>query len=82
MRRRLSRNGTIHQDSTGRTFITDAETATLTYDQLVAEAFVSNIVTLECVGNTVAGESISMAQWEWPTLHSLLEKAGAKNRRI
>lgn len=51
---------------------------TLTYDQLVAEPTVSQIVTLECVGNTVAGEFISTAQWKGPSLHSLLEKAGAK----
>ena len=50
---------------------------TLTYDQLRAEPSVSHIVTLECVGNTVAGEFISTAQWKGPALHSLLEKAGA-----
>jgi DMSO/TMAO reductase YedYZ molybdopterin-dependent catalytic subunit len=50
---------------------------TLTYDQLLAEPSVSHIVTLECVGNTVAGEFISTAQWNGPALHSLLEKAGA-----
>lgn len=50
---------------------------TLTYDQLLAEPSVSHIVTLECVGNTVAGEFISTAQWKGPALHSLLEKAGA-----
>jgi DMSO/TMAO reductase YedYZ molybdopterin-dependent catalytic subunit len=37
---------------------------------------VSQIVTLECVGNTVAGEFISTAEWTGISLRSLLEEAG------
>lgn len=51
---------------------------TLMYEQLLARPTVSQIVTLECVGNTVAGEFISTANWEGVPLKSLLEEAGAK----
>ena len=51
---------------------------TLTYEQLVAKPAVSQIVTLECVGNTVAGEFISTAEWEGVSLRSLLEEVGAR----
>lgn len=50
---------------------------TLTYQQLIAKPSVSQIVTLECVGNTVAGEFISTAEWEGVPLRSLLEEVGA-----
>ncbi|MEO5954631.1 MAG: molybdopterin-dependent oxidoreductase [Nitrospiraceae bacterium] len=49
---------------------------TLDYAQLLAKSTVSQIVTLECVGNTVAGEFISTANWEGVPLKSLLEEAG------
>ncbi len=49
---------------------------TLTYPQLLAQPSVSEIVTLECVGNGVAGEAISTAEWEGVKLKSLLEQAG------
>lgn len=51
---------------------------TLDYAQLLAKPAVSQIVTLECVGNTVAGEFISTAAWEGVPLKSLLEEAGAR----
>jgi DMSO/TMAO reductase YedYZ molybdopterin-dependent catalytic subunit len=51
---------------------------TLTYDQLLAKPTVSQTVTLECVGNTVAGEFISTAVWEGVPLRSLLEEAGTR----
>ena len=50
---------------------------TLTYDQLLEKPTVSSIVTLECVGNTVAGEFISTAKWEGISLRALLDEAGA-----
>ena len=50
----------------------------LTYEQLIGRATFSQIVTLECVGNTVAGEFISTARWEGVPLRSLLEEAGAQ----
>ncbi|MGZ9159094.1 MAG: molybdopterin-dependent oxidoreductase [Nitrospira sp.] len=50
---------------------------TLTYEQLVAMPTVSQIVTLECVGNTVAGEFLSTAEWGGVFLRELLEEAGA-----
>jgi DMSO/TMAO reductase YedYZ molybdopterin-dependent catalytic subunit len=49
---------------------------TLTYDELLARPTVSQIVTLECVGNTVAGEFIGTAEWEGVSLRALLEEAG------
>jgi DMSO/TMAO reductase YedYZ molybdopterin-dependent catalytic subunit len=50
---------------------------TLTYAQLVARPATSEIVTLECIGNTVAGEFISTAEWGGVPLRDLLEEAGA-----
>lgn len=49
---------------------------TLDYPQLLAKPSVSQIVILECVGNTVAGEFISTAEWEGVPLRTLLEQAG------
>lgn len=49
---------------------------TLTYEQLVEKVAVSRVVTLECVGNTIGGESISTAEWNGVPLRSLLEEAG------
>jgi DMSO/TMAO reductase YedYZ molybdopterin-dependent catalytic subunit len=51
---------------------------TLDYAQLLAKPTVSQIVTLECVGNTVAGEFMSTAAWEGASLRSLLEESGAQ----
>ena len=51
---------------------------TLPYEQLLARPTVSQIVTLECVGNTVAGEFLSTAEWEGVSLRSLLLEAGAR----
>jgi DMSO/TMAO reductase YedYZ molybdopterin-dependent catalytic subunit len=51
---------------------------TLTYEQLCARPSVSQVVTLECVGNTVAGEYIGTALWEGCSLPLLLEEAGVK----
>lgn len=49
---------------------------TLTYDQLIARPAVSQIVTLECVGNTLAGEFISTAEWGGTPLNWLLAGTG------
>ena len=49
---------------------------TLTYEQLLEKPAVSQIVTLECVGNTVGGEFISTAEWSGVPLRSLLEESG------
>ena len=51
---------------------------TLTYEQLLAKPAVSQIVTLECVGNTVAGEFMSTAEWEGIPLRPLLQEAGVQ----
>lgn len=53
---------------------------TLAYEQLLAEPAASQIVTLECVGNTVAGELMSTAEWEGVPLTTLLEKSGVRPR--
>ncbi|HKT36229.1 MAG TPA: molybdopterin-dependent oxidoreductase [Nitrospira sp.] len=53
---------------------------TLTYEQLIEKPAVSHIVTLECVGNTIGGESISTAEWTGVPLRSLLEEFGISDR--
>jgi DMSO/TMAO reductase YedYZ molybdopterin-dependent catalytic subunit len=55
-----------------------ARPITLMYEQLIARPTVSQIVTLECVGNTVAGEFMSTAEWTGIPLKSLLEEAGTR----
>jgi DMSO/TMAO reductase YedYZ molybdopterin-dependent catalytic subunit len=50
---------------------------TLTYSQLQERPAVSQIVTLECVGNGLAADAISTAEWGGVPLKSLLEEAGA-----
>ncbi len=49
---------------------------TLSYPELVALPSKSEIVTLECVGNGIAGEAIGTAQWEGVSLKVLLDQAG------
>ncbi|MDF0645148.1 MAG: molybdopterin-dependent oxidoreductase [Nitrospira sp.] len=49
----------------------------LAYDQFMAKPSITQVVTLECVGNTVAGEFISTAEWAGISLRSLLEECGA-----
>jgi DMSO/TMAO reductase YedYZ molybdopterin-dependent catalytic subunit len=51
---------------------------TMTYPQLLAQPTVSEIVTLECVGNGVAGEAIGTAEWEGMRLKHLLDHAGVR----
>ena len=55
---------------------------TLDYEQLCARPSVSHVVTLECVGNTVAGEYIGTARWEGCSLRSLLEEAGVRTDAV
>ncbi len=49
---------------------------TLVYDDLLARPTVSEIVTLECVGNGLAADAISTARWEGVPLRTILEEAG------
>ncbi len=49
---------------------------TLTYEQLLARPMVSEVVTLECIGNSVAGEYIGTAEWGGLSLKAVLEEAG------
>ena len=51
----------------------------ITYPQLLSRPAVSEIVTLECVGNGVAGEAIGTANWEGVPLKSFLDEAGVKS---
>jgi DMSO/TMAO reductase YedYZ molybdopterin-dependent catalytic subunit len=53
---------------------------TVTYEQLMGLPMVTQIVTLECVGNTVAGEFMGTAEWGGISLRALLEEAGASAR--
>jgi DMSO/TMAO reductase YedYZ molybdopterin-dependent catalytic subunit len=53
---------------------------TFTYPQLLTQPTISEIVTLECVGNGVAGEAISTAEWEGVRLKSLLDQAGVRTQ--
>lgn len=54
----------------------------LTYEQLLARPVRSEIVTLECVGNEVGGESISTAQWEGLSLKTVLDEAGVSSQAV
>lgn len=49
---------------------------TLRYDDLLARPAVREIVTLECIGNPVGGESIGTAEWGGIRLADLLNEAG------
>jgi len=49
---------------------------TLSYPDLLARPSIKEIVTLECVGNRIAGDAISTAEWEGIPLKALLEEAG------
>jgi DMSO/TMAO reductase YedYZ molybdopterin-dependent catalytic subunit len=53
---------------------------TFTYPQLLTQPTISEIVTLECVGNSVACEAISTAEWEGVRLKSLLDQAGVRTQ--
>ena len=48
---------------------------TLTYPQLLAQPTKTEIVTLECIGNGVAGEAIGTAAWEGISLKTMLDSA-------
>lgn len=52
---------------------------TLSYSQLLSRSAESEIVTLECIGNGVAGEAIGTANWEGVPLKTLLDEAGVKS---
>lgn len=51
----------------------------LTYQELVSRPSLSEIVTLECVGNGVADESIGTAEWEGVSLKALLDEVGVES---
>ncbi len=52
----------------------------LTYPELLERPAQSEIVTLECVGNGVAGEAIGTAEWEGVSLKTLLDEAGVSSQ--
>lgn len=52
----------------------------LRYPQLLARPLRSEIVTLECVGNSVAGDAMGTALWEGVPLKTLLAEAGVSAR--
>ncbi len=51
---------------------------TFTYPELLEQPTTSEIVTLECVGNGVAGEAIGTAQWDGVKLKHVLNLAGIR----
>lgn len=53
--------------------------STLTYPELLSRPRTSEIVTLECVGNGVGGESIGTAEWEGVSLKTVLDEAGVES---
>lgn len=59
-----------------------ARPLTLTYEEVLARPSVSAIVTLECIGNSVAGEYIGTAKWGGFSLRGLLEEAGASSSAV
>ena len=48
---------------------------TLIYEQLIERPAVIQVVTLECVGNTVGGEFIGTAEWTGVPLQALLQES-------
>ena len=54
----------------------------LTYEQLLARPTVKEIVTLECVGNGLAADAISTAEWEGVRLRDLLQEAGLSSDAV
>jgi len=48
----------------------------LNYHELLRRPTMSEIVTLECIGNGIGGDSISNAKWEGIRLKDLLQEAG------
>ncbi len=52
----------------------------LTYEQLLARPIFSEVVTLECIGNSVAGEYIGTAEWGGLSLKAVLEEAGVASQ--
>ena len=52
----------------------------ISYPQLLARPRVSEVVTVECVGNDVAGEAIGTAEWEGVPLKTLLDEAKVDRR--
>ena len=55
---------------------------TMTYPQLIAQPAISEIVTLECVGNGIGGEAIGTAEWKGVKFKSLLENAGVNSQAV
>ena len=53
---------------------------TLTYPQLLARPSLTEIVTLECVGNSIGDNAIGTAEWEGISLKALLEEAGVASQ--
>ena len=53
---------------------------TISYPQLLARPHVSEIVTLECIGNGVAGEAIGTAEWEGVSLKTVLDEVGVDSK--
>lgn len=51
----------------------------LNYAEFLTRPTISDIVTLECVGNEVAGDSIGTAEWEGVALKALLDEAGVQS---
>lgn len=52
----------------------------LTHPQLLERPALSQIVTLECVGNGLAADAIGTAEWKGSPLKTLLEEAGASGQ--
>ncbi|MEO8325416.1 MAG: molybdopterin-dependent oxidoreductase [Nitrospirota bacterium] len=53
---------------------------TLDYPDLLVQPAITEIVTVECVGNGVAGEAIGTAEWQGVRLKALLDKAGVTSQ--
>ena len=54
----------------------------LNYEEIVKRPSESAVVTLECIGNSVAGEYIGTAKWEGIPLRILLEEAGGRPEAV
>jgi len=55
---------------------------TLTYNDLLKRRHTAMISTLECIGNSIGGESIGNARWEGIKLNNLLDEAGVSPKAV
>lgn len=74
-------NGTPSIDIEGWSLVVDGlveRPLTLSYEEITSMTSVSEIVTLECIGNGIGGDLIGNAEWVGVPLKTLLDRAMVK----